>query len=513
MTSRSLKTSVTRWVGLPRLHAAFAPHASREAANHVSRLLGDMEPKPARQLDLGDLHTRVRDEWDTRYSLSGNVARDMRQLPWILFYPPRSVPTRWLGAEPRIVGEYGAWLRAGRRTRSALALLYEFLRVYPVDLPSFPHLRQLLREVVEGVDSTPPPSLERWRERCSKYWFLEDDGSGRFVSKLLSVTSPGEILADAGLDAGLSRCGFLKSGIRSVLPEYENWLARGEMPFRHLHRLLSLLEKDGDLCFDDRVMRAELARALLRPFTRMPPQPDAKRELQAFFLRHFRDPRLPSGRHRWSDVPGDAKRVMIKWLVEQGLADFFALVEESAYDHHWRYREAFWKAFLDDGLIDDIWFVLGAKAKAMLRNISSDPDAMATTAQLRRAKSDQSVLLMRIRGVTVAEWSHDGSCHLWLDGVAGAPALYRLRYSASEMRRSYPYERVAGAHSQRHDGSPSGRWQRAVATWLHDNTGIRLARDRYFPDHLRRSADGIAGDTTEWRYRKRGRDVQGEMNW
>lgn len=513
MTSRSLKTSVTDWVSLPRLHAEFGPRASREAANRVRRLLGEMEPKPARQLDLGALHTRIRDEWRTRYSLTGSVGRDMRQLPWILFYPPRSEPTGWLGAEPRIVAEYRAWLLDGRRTRSALALLYEFLRVYPTDLPSFPNLRQLLREVVEGVDSTPPPSLERWKERCSRYWLLEDNGCGRFVSKLLSVTSPGETLADAGLDAGLSRCAFLRSGIRSVLPEYENVLTRGNMPLPHLHRLLNLLQKDGKLCFDDRVMRAEVAQALLCPFIRRSPQPDAKKELQSFFLRHFRDPRLPSGKHRWSGVPGDAKRVMIKWLVEQGLADFFALVEESAYDHHWRYREAFWKAFLEEGLIDDIWFVLGANAKAMLRNISSDPEAMATTAQLRGAKSDQSVLLMRIRGVTIAEWSHEGSCHLWREGVAGAPVLYRLRYSASEMRRSYPYERVVGAHSQRHDGSPSGRWQGAIAAWLRDNTGIRLARDRYFPDYLRGYAEGIVGDTTEWRYRKRRRDVQGEMKW
>lgn len=486
MTRRSLKTSVTQWMGFPKLHAEFGPYAARDAANRVNRLLGDLTPRRPAPFDLRLLHSRIRGEWQTRHSLSGISPRDMRQLPWILFYPPGNDPASWLGADPRVIEEYRAWLLDGRRTRSALALLHEFLRVYPTDLASFSDLQRLLHDEVARARPTPVPSLSKWKQRCSDYGLIEDDGGGRFASNLLSRTSPPhDIVTDAGLDAGLSRCGFLRSGVRSLLPECSSRLTEGDLSFLRLQRLLELLVCEGRLRFGDRSMRAKVAQALLDPFIGQSPQAETKQALQSFFLLHFGDPRLPSGSHRWGGVPDDTKRVVIKWLVKEGLEQFFRLVKESAYDRHWRYREAFWRAFLDEDLIDDIWFALGPRAKAMLRGIGSEPEVEATTAELRRAQSDQSVLLMRLPGVTIAEWSHSGSCHLWLDGVPGAPVMYKLRYSAYETRRPFPYEHVAGAHSQRHDGSPTGRWQDATARWLRENTGIRLARRRYFPPHLR----------------------------
>ena len=175
---------------------------------------------------------------------------------------------------------------------------------------------------------------------------------------------------------------------------------------------------------------------------------------------------------------------MIRWLVERALDQFFMLLKETAYDHHWRYREAFWRAFLEEGYIDDIWFVLGSRAEEMLWRMSDDPDELETTAELYGAQSDQSVLLMRMPGVTIAEWSHSGSCHLWLDGVHGAPKLYKQDYSAYEVRRPYPYPNVRGAHSQRHHGSENARWQDQIARWLRENTGIEIARHHYFPRRL-----------------------------
>ena len=191
-----------------------------------------------------------------------------------------------------------------------------------------------------------------------------------------------------GFEAGLARCGFLKSAIRKYLPRAKPILNQNRLDAPRLDRLLTLLECEGNLRFDDRDMRTEVATALLRPFVERSPEPTTKERLQPFFLRHFRDPRLGSGKHKWSGVPDEIRRVVIRWLVERALEQFFLLVKETALDRHWRYREAFWRAFHREGLIDDIWFVLGRRAKVFLRNMNEKNDETETSADLRGAQAD-----------------------------------------------------------------------------------------------------------------------------
>ena len=218
-------------------------------------------------------------------------------------------------------------------------------------------------------------------------------------------------------------------------------------------------------------MRTAIAAALLGPFLDRPPDAETRQRLQAFFLRRFGDPRLPSKKHRWSGVPDSVKHVLVRWLVKQTLDEFFRLLDETALDRHWRYREAFWKAYFRQDLIDDAWFALSADATRLLKRIQGHRES--TTAALRGAQGNQSVLLLRMSaGVTVAEWSHNGSCRIWLDGNRSAPLLYRSDYSGGELRNGSDL-------SKRHDGSEYGRWQDAIARWLRDNTGASVERRAY----------------------------------
>ena len=481
MTSRSFKESLAGWTGLPKLDSRFEPRMTRAAARSVRTLLADAAPRAPNRFDLKRLHRRVAAEWHRFHSLDGLGPRDLGKLPWILFYPPGSDRQRWLGAIPELVRQYDRWLKRGRRTRALLTLLHEFLRAYPTDLRTFDDIRRLLRRGLNHRVTAPPPSMRKWEHRCEQFGLLASPRTPRFVSCLLSDSkNPDKVLEAAGLSGGLARSGFLKSGIRTMAKQWTSTRSAGK-----LQRLLAVVECEGGLRFDDRSMRVRIAVGLLGPYIGHPPEAETKEILQSFFLKHFRDPRLPSGKHRWAGVPENVRRVVIRWLVERALDQFFVLLKETAYDHHWRYREAFWRAILDEGLIDDIWFVLGSRAEGMLRRMSDDPEVVETTAELYAAQSDQSVLLMRMPGITIAEWSHSGSCHLWLDGIGGAPSLYKQRYSAYELRRPYPYDNDQNGHSQRHDGSDRGRWQDHIATWLRSNTGIDIDRDSYFPRRLR----------------------------
>ena len=482
-TLASLRDSLTYWTGFPKIGREFGPRHIHAVAAWVTKTLGDVQPKPPSSYDLEALYRRVLESWRRHHSIEQISARDLRRLPWIMFYLPRNAegarkdgPTGWLGAKPRVVLEYGAWLSEKHRTRSVLALLHEFLRIYPAGLPTFHDLRTLLQKAIKG-SSSPPPSLQQWKQRCVDFGLLETNGSLPFVQKLVSTAgAPDHILYRAGLDAGLAQCGFLESGIRKYLPTASALLTQDGIDTTQIHRLLAILEFDGKLRFDERSMRVEVASTLLQPFVERQPDIATKDLLQSFFLRHFGHPRLPSGKHHWSGVPDDTVRVLLRWLVERVLDKFFMLVKDTALDKHWRYREAFWKAFLRRDLIDDVWFLLGAQAAHALRRMKEDDGATGT---LHGAQSDQSVLLLRMPGMTIAEWSHNGKCRIWLGERTNAPKLYQPSYNRYDLTREADFEQV-------HHGSDSGRWQDQVAEWMRANTGVTVYRNDYILNNASR---------------------------
>ena len=58
----------------------------------------------------------------------------------------------------------------------------------------------------------------------------------------------------------------------------------------------------------------------------------------------MKDPRLTQS--GWTSVSPAAKDVMLRWMVSASLEDFFALIARRAQEDHWRYRKAFWSAYL-----------------------------------------------------------------------------------------------------------------------------------------------------------------------
>lgn len=476
MSTPTLKDSLKGWTGFPRMMEAFEPRHARAASIRVARRLESDTLRKPEPYDLKVLHRRVSAVWKRDRALDRIRLRDLRRIPWILFYGES--PANWLGADSDMVNRFGLWLRGSARPSSLRSLLHEFLRVYPAELDTFDQVRSLLMDVIEDGRSS-PPSLRRWRQRCKDFGLLDGDHGLSFVSGLVSGSDePEAVLHQAGLDAGLEASGFLQSGIRKFLPKAEGLLQETRLEPSLLGRLLEVLESHRRLRFNQPSVRNEIAVSLLSPFISRPAVPKIRERLQPFFLQHFGDPRLGSGSHKWTNISDDIRRVVIRWLVEQVLDEFLGLIKETALDRHWRYREAFWRAFLNKNLIDDIWFVLGYQAKRQLQRIRKRHAETETTADLRGAASNQSVLLLRMPGMTVAEWSHNGSCRFWLDGNGAAPKLYKRAYHRSDV--------MSGADfTQAHHDSPRGRWQSQIADWMRHNTGIQIDRADYFPVGLR----------------------------
>ena len=478
----SLNHALAGWTGFPVIERQFAPRLTPRAAAAAAKRLGEAsEPRPPLPYDLEALHGRVRRAWLQHRSLDGIAARDLRRLPWVLFYPSDArgnAAADWLGADAALVQAYRRWLLDSRSGRPALALLHEFLRVHPTALPTLRDVRQSVRYAIDPKaederqrekSASAPPSLQMWRRRCRQYGLLVEDGDLAFVLGLIgNDTAPHVTLQDAGFNAGLTHAGFLESGLRRCLPHVLGQLSQNTLDLAALDRLCTFIEFDGGLRFETRSVRVELAGALLHPFVDRAPAGGIRKRLQEFFLRLYGDPRLPHSKHHWSGIADDQRRVVIRWLAKGDLDLFVRLIRETALDRHWLYREAFWNAFLHRDLIDDTWVLLGKQAAKLAAKLAPH----VPTGKLRGAAGDQSVLLLGMPGVTIAEWSHNGACRIWLDGTPGAPQLYDQDYTRTALTGQPDF-------LQRHIGSDRGRWQLEVARWLRDNTGVQIARHEY----------------------------------
>lgn len=506
MRDQSLKDSLARWNGFARYQRTIEPNLTKRAAAEAAKHLNDeLQAKPA-DFDLKNLYLRVTRSWD-RYrklpysnqvpperltwgsffqqeavGLNYNALHDLRRLPWILFYTPsqesstslESDSRTWLGADKIFVKHYGQWLSKSKSTRPIRTLLVEFLRTYPTQLDTFEELRGLLYSNITDVETL---SLRKWRQRCDQFGLLEKDSSGLFVEKLVlhEEDKVEEVLTQAGFEGMLSRGRFFESGIFVFLPQVSKLLKSNELHSTQLTRFLKILVFDDGLRFDNRSVRVAIAESLLEPFVNANLAKEVREILEPFFLQYFGDPRLPSGKPNWIKVPEEFRQVVTRWLAEQALDAFFQVVRETALDHHWSYRQAFWKAYFKNHLIYDAWFVLGPRALHIMRSLPERETF--SCGLLQGASRDQSVLLLRMHGATVAEWSHNGSCRVWLDGNTSAPELHREHntpYRGDDLRSK------SADLIQPHRGSEAARWQGAIARWLQNNIGAHVEYSDYF---------------------------------
>ena len=163
---------------------------------------------------------------------------------------------------------------------------------------------------------------------------------------------------------------------------------------------------------------------------------------------------------------------MLRWLVKSDLSEFFRIVSQGALDRHWKYRLAFWKAYLDEGYLDEAWVILGPAARATARRAQTETGSFGTLSG--STDRTQSALLLRLRGLTILEFSHNGKYRLWESGTTSAPRLY-------ESVAPYARSRLAsgGDDTGSHMSSESYSWQSRLANEIERRTGIRMPQWKY----------------------------------
>jgi hypothetical protein len=276
---------------------------------------------------------------------------------------------------------------------------------------------------------------------------------------------PELLLRDAGFDEELAAGEFVRVATQEFLSHLENTLATHPDP-EELARRLLFVATERSLRFPADAHLA--AHALLRPFLAQQPLPKIKEQISAFILKYLKDPRFE--RANWQRVNPEVKAVFLRWILGATLEDFFRLISRNALEKHWRFRHAFWLAYLKKDLISDAWVVLGDDARRTARSAWEDVPPYA----ILRGSSDRShsVLLLRVGSLTIAEWSHNGSCRVWNNGNKSAPKFYDRLYASSQLREGADAECA-------HRGSERYTWQRTLANYIGSETGCSVIQSEY----------------------------------
>jgi hypothetical protein len=95
-------------------------------------------------------------------------------------------------------------------------------------------------------------------------------------------------------------------------------------------------------------------------------------------------------------------------------------------------------------------------------------------ATLNLALTNQSVLLMRLGDLVIAEWSHSGAMRFWKSGSKDAPEFHLKEYNASDLRNGSIRVKVGGGYRDSIVHTPNGQWMSSASNAIELHTGVRV---------------------------------------
>ncbi|BBF93954.1 EH signature domain-containing protein [Blastochloris tepida] len=460
------------------LRATKLPEAEASAQALVDLGAAGRAPKPPEKSMLDQARSSILAAAQSR-AYTQVPAKYLREAPWLLW----AVKQPLAGLPGLLDAVVALAMRHGSVRRKLIqAWLLGFDANAPMIEAAGHAIRRLLAE-------TPDARLDAWRnvDRALNL-FDARFGPRRVADAILTAQrSVAAILQEVGLDDPVQAGGGYARAVQGeVLMQFATTLPKAH-PDEIVARCLAFLAPGGRLRFEEPGAQGAVARGLLAPWLRggSPPSDATRAEIQAFLLRALGDPRLRP--QHWREAGDEATALMRRWLARASLKLFFDLIDDYALDDHWRYREAFWAACLNKGLIEDAWLALGKRVFASARALK---DLNGAYARLEGASGDQSVLLMRIGSYVFCDWSHNGKLRAWQADWKNAPHLGARSYSRDDLTgKGLPFPPNAQFGSRgapdgdglSHIGSKRSYWQGSAAELIARRTGVRLSPTDWMP--------------------------------
>jgi hypothetical protein len=303
-------------------------------------------------------------------------------------------------------------------------------------------------------------SLPRvWRNRVQKFDLLKPEAAKKMASLVLSDHSMSSVehLNSAGIKGILSQGAFAKSVFKSVCEQ----MSQGHNE-DSLARFKEFTNRDDGVLFGTDLV--SYSKAMLQPYRENNPDAEVQRELMDFLIKQFGDPRIKAD--SWTRASENDTAVLRRWLTEQSFEILLQVVRETNDTSMWRDRYAFWRPYIDQGLVTEAWVALGPDAENVARGMVRQkliPSAQSY-GSIRRGyiQSHHSMIIIRMGDFIITEWTHDGKFRLYGAYDKQTPALYKNSYGASHLRNDV-WPLVAKSHQ--------GNWQKSFAEILEKYTG------------------------------------------
>jgi EH_Signature domain len=394
--------------------------------------------------------------------------KQRRYIPWLLWSRDKPVAT--------LPGVLEMVLNEARESRSTLRRLIQvFLRDFD---PRAPGIGQGARRIQQGLNGADDPRLAHWRLAQKEVQLFDPlTGPRKLATKLLHENNPEIVLSSYRFDDPILAAGgymmAVEDAVREVAPAM---LRNGGTGV--LERIVRILAPDEQLRSPAR--RAETARAFLAAWLTgsREPEPSLQQPVRQWLLKWVGDPRLHQ--QRWTAVGEKETALMRRWLARASLDLFFRLIDrQNPTDRHWRYRRAFWFAYLERGAISDAWLALGAGAYRSAEVVRELGRAYGRLV----GESTQSALLLRIGPLVISEFTNIGKVRAWLNDWSEAPQLGQAEYYKWDLMGKClpfppnPYRGKGGSPNGTglsHINSHEGYWQGSAAALIERQTGIKI---------------------------------------
>jgi hypothetical protein len=446
--------------------------ALEQALIEVRSLLGNITPREPNKEDLTTSYDTIVSLYNSDSHFNKLKKRIVRLSPWLIFteIDRKRPPLYSIDDLSFVLIEHIKKLQDDKAT---LNLAFVFLRIYPKDLTLFDKINQIMTSLL--------PTLQKQRGKSFAQKAMTNNlfmptGPKTVAKKLINNhRSVVDILDDSGLHGGCQEEGFIEEvyfewieeiSIQLTKTTYDNYK-------KPLIRLLEYSIHNNTLRFARK--RKKLIEGLLLPFQNKNPVEECKKHIRDFIIKYIGDPRFEPG--YWTGINSAARKVLLTWLSEIVLADFFRLLDYSAKydrdaDRQWKYRKAFWSTCLNHRIIDNAWVVLGKKVAQSAHLFLDQKDHIYANISGSGVQGHHAVLILQIGNMIITEWSHSGKYRFWFESNPYAPKLYKDVYNRDDVIQHPEFE---GAHH----GAIRGSWQNSVADYIRKNIGYKLPFHEY----------------------------------
>ena len=358
-------------------------------------------------------------------------------------------------------------LRKYINTSNPSGLIRSLASIYIREYRSRPNdVRKISELIISSLLVAESRSLSHWQNLHKSYEFFDYDKSSSNLLELLNnLHSANEFFIELGVSNEQKSIGLIEDVYLNFLKTFSGKLERNQDRIKHFGKFIDFSFNGQSLRFPQH--KIKIIESLLLPWISKKPDEELQNKITKFLIDSFGDLRIKP--QNWIGVSDSAKAIFKKWLSGAALEQFFEIISDYQEDGKWEYRKAFWMAYYNDDLIDDVWVIFKRRHYNETKNRLDENLGFGIVDS--NGKSVAAIII-KIGSFIFSEWSGVGKCRAWNENDSRAPRLYKNSYSEHELKAISLYEII-------HRFSEKYSWQPRLSTFIYENIGVSMPSFKY----------------------------------